>query len=595
MASFTQWTRLEPQDGRGDPGPALQARLYDPLWLLARQWQMGEFQGEDAGSPANARIRLERFPLSRYHPGPLPEAGQVQAQTYDPARQPLEALVEARPVRSIAGPQKDLALASEAGLHFLRLLEINDQSGRISDYMAEYPLPELSPEMLEVLDLRSRRRLSLLANSALDGARLFADLQASLESAGDGELGLPDRPEIQPGDQEAVTAAAHEYLDWYRRLYCEPPPGAQAWQPERMEYSLAVSAAGPTRELTLVAQEYSRGRLDWYSFDLDTGASLGVGDAPAEALVRTVIPTPVSYPGMPASRWWEFEDARVNFGRVDATPDDILRMAFTGFALLYSDDWFLAPVEVEAGALLHPRSLVVTDTFGQRFLIRHYRQIDAPGEDWRLFSLESLPAATFASNAANAMNDELLFLPPVLPAGLQSAPVEEVLLARDELANLAWAIEQRVPGPAGRAIDRYEGDVRRRSASLPTQPEPDGASGTDWNYLLATSVPSYWLPLMPFRPDPDRPDIRLRLGKVLLDQDGEPVLPAPLGRILEPGRTLSLFEEEVPRSGVRLREAWQFVRWVDGSTWVWRGRSKDPGGGQASSGLRFDQIEVGQE
>ena len=30
----------------------LQARLYDPLWLLARQWQIGEFQGEDNGSPA---------------------------------------------------------------------------------------------------------------------------------------------------------------------------------------------------------------------------------------------------------------------------------------------------------------------------------------------------------------------------------------------------------------------------------------------------------------------------------------------------------------------------------------------------------------
>ena len=29
---------------------ALAARLADPLWLLARQWQFGEFRGDDAGA-----------------------------------------------------------------------------------------------------------------------------------------------------------------------------------------------------------------------------------------------------------------------------------------------------------------------------------------------------------------------------------------------------------------------------------------------------------------------------------------------------------------------------------------------------------------
>ena len=28
---------------------SLQARIYDPLWLLPRQWQFGEFEGEDNG------------------------------------------------------------------------------------------------------------------------------------------------------------------------------------------------------------------------------------------------------------------------------------------------------------------------------------------------------------------------------------------------------------------------------------------------------------------------------------------------------------------------------------------------------------------
>jgi hypothetical protein len=49
------WTRLEPQSVTGDPLPGLEARVHDPLWLLGRQWQVGEFQGEDAGSPLGVR------------------------------------------------------------------------------------------------------------------------------------------------------------------------------------------------------------------------------------------------------------------------------------------------------------------------------------------------------------------------------------------------------------------------------------------------------------------------------------------------------------------------------------------------------------
>ena len=39
------WTRLEPQSVTGDPTPGLEARIHDPLWMLLRQWQFGEFAG----------------------------------------------------------------------------------------------------------------------------------------------------------------------------------------------------------------------------------------------------------------------------------------------------------------------------------------------------------------------------------------------------------------------------------------------------------------------------------------------------------------------------------------------------------------------
>ena len=52
--SATTWSRLEPLPTSDDVSVGLQARIADPLWMLARQWQFNEFQGEDAGSPISA-------------------------------------------------------------------------------------------------------------------------------------------------------------------------------------------------------------------------------------------------------------------------------------------------------------------------------------------------------------------------------------------------------------------------------------------------------------------------------------------------------------------------------------------------------------
>src|SRR5262249_40210230 len=117
-SSVTSWTRLEPVATGADIGLCAAARLLDPLWSFTRQWQLGEFQAEDTGSPVRARVRAPSTPLSRLHLGPL-APGSAAAVPYDPARTPLEAIVERRP----AGPS--LTVAVDAGLHFLRMLELD--------------------------------------------------------------------------------------------------------------------------------------------------------------------------------------------------------------------------------------------------------------------------------------------------------------------------------------------------------------------------------------------------------------------------------------------------------------------------------------
>ena len=45
------WNRLEGRPRSADFERSLRAEVRDPLWFLTRQWQYGEFEGEDAGSP----------------------------------------------------------------------------------------------------------------------------------------------------------------------------------------------------------------------------------------------------------------------------------------------------------------------------------------------------------------------------------------------------------------------------------------------------------------------------------------------------------------------------------------------------------------
>ncbi|HEV7808676.1 MAG TPA: hypothetical protein VGO80_22925 [Solirubrobacteraceae bacterium] len=567
MSSITFWTRLEAFTRFDDIEAGLQARIHDPLWLLARQWQTGEFQGEDAGTPVQARVRLERGPLARF----APRAGSP-GEPYR-AELPLEALVEREPVQPPTDPRRDLRLAAETGLTFLRML---DRAGVTAPTRAAFAHePDFALSGPADPDDLGARYLSVMSHRAPDGLRLY---QAFVKAAG----GLPPRPIVPAADIPKATAAAQTFRAWFEARYgtassatADPP----SWVAERMEYAFAVSAATDRGELVLSASEYPGGTLDWYSFDADGERILGIrsSDPRPEPVVRTVMPTPVRYPGIAADRWWQLEDARVNFSRIDGDPSELLRLMLVDFALLYSNDWFILPIDAAPGAVYRLRSLVVTDAFGQRTLVPHYSTAGADPTDWRMYAVSPY--------------DDILFLPPALAGSIRSEPLEEVLFLRDELTNLVWAVEHLAPSIAGGPFDRDAAN-RRQAGETPTPspapPEPDSAL----RYRLATRVPDNWIPFQPIRIDPQQAAVRLRRAAALVDGGDEPRLSRPLGRILEPERpNLSLFEEEIPRAGARVTRHYQYARWVDGSTILWLGRHKTTGRGEGSSGLRFDTID----
>jgi len=64
--TITTWNRLEGRPRRPDFARALKAEVRDALFMLSRQWQLGEFRGDDAGSPATAKIQLATTRLRGY-------------------------------------------------------------------------------------------------------------------------------------------------------------------------------------------------------------------------------------------------------------------------------------------------------------------------------------------------------------------------------------------------------------------------------------------------------------------------------------------------------------------------------------------------
>jgi hypothetical protein len=499
---------------------------------------------------------------------------------------PLETLVEREPVRPLSaqpGKAAKLRLAVETGIEFLRLLDRMAEKGMTSrnyrdDFVREFPFA-VPADQRAPLDSDSISFIELMSGRVADG-RLMA---ASFRSAGANKIFISPGLNIAPGDTAEIDQAAQQWLRDSETFFSEPDTANPSWLPERMEYAFSVSARFPDGERALTAQEYFEGHLDWYAFDVDAKLKLGAeNDNAFERLTRTAIPAPVSFAGMPTARFWEFEDAQVDFGSVDAGPTDLARMLLVEFALTYGNDWFVIPLELEVGALYRTRSLIIDDTFGVRTLVKPSSELAAPHSLWRMFQQSNLRGSGETGPAAN-----LFFLPPALLSGLESRPIEEVLFLRDEMANMAWGVERIIESATEQPLNRFEQE-RQIVSPAPVTP----STNNKLSYRLATEVPDYWVPLLPVRTSDG---LRLQRGKVR-KISGSSEFIAAQGRILNPDpatqQSLKIFEEELPREGVRVTRNYQLTRWHDGSTHLWIGRRKKVGTGEGSSGLRFDALDA---
>ena len=582
--TLVNWGRLEPHSYTTDIAVGLAAEVADPLWFLLRQWQLGELTGDDGGSPAAVDISTSwsRFTRLRAE-GADPPSEPVPI---DDEHGPFERMVERE---ALIHPDDPNATSWVAAVHAGRSLRrhlVRNQLGDVADRLAQQLTDETRFDAAASADAvrggDDDRYWTLLRNKVIDGAKV---LKLVREGGG-----LPGAI-VGGADAEKLERAL---TDWQSELDDEWGVTTSAsgvpdtWVKNRLEYAFSIGAPplpadpdvpetpGPA-EVVLTATEYDGTGLTWHSLDLDRDHARTLGaeqdtDVPGRTghRVDTVLASPLRYASMPADRFWEIEDARVALSGATAGPTDLARMLAVDFALVYSPDWFIAPVELPVGSVGRIDWVIVRDTFGVGTLVGTSAPQTGSGVG-RQFQPSNL-------RGVEGDNHVLVVLPSAL-ATIQSAPQEDVAMQRDEVANVAWSIEKLVLGPTGRGVAR---PWFRTEFQLPdAQADP---TQYELVWRLATPVANSWLPLVSVRQDGDEAKV-LRKAR-LLETTTNSVRSARSQIMRDVPRDIA--DEEVTRSGVRILMVEQLARWHDGTTHIWRGREKRLSTGEAASGLRFD-------
>src|SRR6478672_8233515 len=272
MPSITSWIRLEPRSRDDEMTEAVQARVYDAAWMLARQWQTGEFQGEDTGAPVVARWRADSASLTRYYAGAINANTHISAPRYDARTMPLEALVERQSFRATP-TEGSLRLAAESGMHFLRMLDAQPTSRSYrGDFISRFALQPPTDAQRSGLDAETWSYWNLMALRVPDARRLLA---AFVDAQGR-RIALPAALNVADGDKAEVENVINAWLQEHSAFFARPDADtAGAWNPERLEYAFSVAAAPADQDTALTAAQYADGHLDWYSVDLDQEVNLG--------------------------------------------------------------------------------------------------------------------------------------------------------------------------------------------------------------------------------------------------------------------------------------------------------------------------------
>jgi hypothetical protein len=569
--SITTWTRLEPLPRDASLSRSLQAQVRDPLWMLARQWQVGEFAGADAGTPVQATFAGDTQTVTTYCPGTNPSdpsATVVLDQTL-----PLEVHVEREQV------VLKLRGSVQLGQYFESLVRqpargIAAPETVIAAFRQSFPIAAVPPDPTYA-PVEALRFRALMTGRVTDGEALYASAVAV--AAGQ----TPPIPLPSAASNAGMATLLTAFVAYRASLFSEPDADS-AWQPTQLDYAFALGSPTPGTNLLLDAPAFPGGRLDWYSFALATADATPVATA-NPATVTPVsfafLPNHVVFNGMHDPRWWTFEDSVSDWGSLDAQQVDIAKLLVMEFALIYGNDWFAVPVPTPIGGLLRVTTLVVSDVFGVRTLIRPSEQTTVtPGATpWSMYKL----------SGAGTRSD-FIMMAPTLGVVDDAAPLEDVQFLRDDMAAMAWAVEHQLQGDMDVAIDGQEAYLQRLATNPPPPPSSETPGGPTIYYTVEIPVPDNWIPMVSVQTSAGA--LYLRRGTMAIPTTDGILNVTARALLLEPGQPFFVADHIVPRAGLAGDRYFRRTRGADGSTYLWMARRTGPGAGPGWSGLRFDAI-----
>lgn len=598
LPTITLWNRLEGRPRKDDFERALKAEIRDPLWMLTKQWQMGEFEMDDAGSPAGAKVHIATTMLNKYKPG------NHISRAYDSKLAPLEAMVEQQAVPFTIENEKvfSLDIRIMMGRRWIKMLKkkgISEEAHFLTNgYAVGAPNdPNNKDDAYILAHPETWQDFAAAAGRKVDGYKIYKAITNG------NNMGAGTGVEAQ------INALAADFKVWVEQFFMQPGNNESAWQPSRLEYQFACSAPetsnGINNERIYQAEEYYSGRLDWFNFsltesnDVDMSVEGNIDNNLQDSITGSFIPSNIDFGGMPNTRWWTFENSKTYIGDIKPGTHEIGKLLFAEFVLLYANDWFIVPQEVKGGTISNVRGLVVTNVFGERTWINPTGK--GPDDDWMRWTMYTISKK--GKDMKNADNSLLIL--PTVPKIQEGKPIEQFVMLRDEIANMVWAIETDISTPLGRKNKAAEAarelvTFYNRLANAVEDNSTD-KSTAPIRYKIMSSVPENWIPFIPVHVDNNKREIQLqraampRITPGREVEDTERIRPRTL--LLREGLDQAvptayyIHEEEIPRAGIKVNRSYQRTRWYNGKTYLWLGIHKTTGRGEGSSGLRFDYLK----
>ena len=226
-------SRIEGRTRDADPTEAMRLRVHDPLWMLARQWQMGEFRGNNTGTAMSVRC------IVRYD---------------DCSSDPIE------PVTEQINPRIDFLAKIESAVHFLDLMRSSGLNVKehLPGLIQSFPIDwNALDDSLVLPDAVTSQQEHLLNRHLQNYARAYRG------KIFDGEAlynHLVQGQSFLKGDSEEAET---KFKAWFQKKYKPVSSDSQSWQEADLCYTVETNVAG--KQFT--GDRYQGGRLSWYTFD----------------------------------------------------------------------------------------------------------------------------------------------------------------------------------------------------------------------------------------------------------------------------------------------------------------------------------------